>query len=75
MAFWETYFFSDREDIFLSRNEKEAKKLKAKVDYGYDRLPKWLKDRGPKVVAKNKLLIEFANGSLIEAMPSQSGHG
>lgn len=70
-AFWETYFFDDRDEIFLSRNEREAKKLKKKVDYGRTRIPDWMAERGPKVQANNLLATEFDNGSSLEAMPSR----
>jgi len=70
-AFWETFFFPDRDEIFLSRNEREAKKLKKKVDYGYTRLPEYMIERGPRVLSTNLLAVEFDNGSSMEAMPSR----
>jgi hypothetical protein len=52
-ALWLCFFWSDRSFIMLSRNEREAKKLLAKANYTYKRLPDWMRDRGPRRMDQN----------------------
>lgn len=71
-AFWLAWFFPDREIIFISRTEREAVKLLEKVRYGYDNLPEWMKERGPKLLTDHQQKMPFDNGSSIVSMPSAS---
>lgn len=71
-AFWETFFWADRFEFMLSRTEREAMKLLAKAKYGYRFLPKWMKQRGPQLLSKNKLEMPWSNESAIESLPSGS---
>lgn len=69
-AFWETFFYPDRYIVFLSRGEREAKKILAKSTYGYARLPEWMRARGPRRTRENLQEMPFDNGSGIESLPS-----
>jgi len=69
-VFWETFFWSDRFIVMLSRTEREASKLLQKTKYGYKMLPQWMKVRGPEVLADNQLKMQFNNESSIESLPS-----
>jgi hypothetical protein len=71
-AFWLAYFHPDRLIIFLSKGEREASAILQKVQFGFTRLPDWMKVRGPRTLRDNMSQIEFANGSSIESLPSKS---
>ena len=76
MVFWETWFWPDHNDIFLSRTEREASKILAQVKRGWRKLPVWLKQMGPQPQSTaggspgTLTLIEWDNDSSIEALPS-----
>lgn len=67
---WITFFQSDRPVYALSKTEREAQKLLDKVKYGYDRLPDWMKERGPSVTTKTLQKVAFSNDSTIECLPA-----
>ena len=69
-TFWETFFWSDRFTVMLSRTEREASKLLQKTKYGYKMLPNWMRVRGPDLLSDNQLKMVFANDSAIESLPS-----
>jgi len=69
-AFWVAFMQPDREIIFISRTEREAVALLQKVKYGYENLPEWLKDRGPRLTSDHQQKMPFDNGSSIISMPS-----
>lgn len=71
-AFWIAFFHDDRPITFLSRNEREAIKILAKVKYGYRRLPEWMRKRGPLLLRDNQQEFPLDNGSTIESLPSKS---
>lgn len=72
-AFWLAFFHDDRLIIFLSKGEREAANILKMVKYGYTRLPRWVKDRGPqKGEHWNSSICEFDNGSAVESLPSKS---
>lgn len=70
LAFWICFFHDDKFVIGLSRTERDAHKLLDKAVYGYERLPQWMRDRGPKRTAKAKGVLPFSNGSSIESLPA-----
>lgn len=70
LAFWLALFWPDKFVIGLSRTERDAAKLLKKGDYGFKRLPEWLRRRCPRVLAKTLSKIEFSNGSVIESLPA-----
>jgi hypothetical protein len=70
-TFWLAFFHDDRPIVLLSRTEREAVDLLGKAKYGYDRLPAWVQERGPKLTAEHQQRMPFANGSIIESMPSR----
>ncbi len=62
-------FNEDFTVICLATNMKTAAALVTKVKVILDSLPAWLK---PKVIRKNRLSVELANGSVVEAVSSKS---
>lgn len=66
----QTFFFPDREVLLLSKGEREAGELIAKIKYGLRFLPDWMRNRGPKPLGDNKQRIDFDNGSSIISLPS-----
>lgn len=71
-AWWLTYTQPDAEVLFLSRTERDAIKLLEKVTYGVDRLPEWLRIKGPTMTRQNLQTVEFENRSSITSLPSKS---
>ncbi len=70
LVFWHIFFHEDRFIITLSKTERDAQKLKAKIDYGYKRLPQWMLARGPVETSSTLAKLEFDNGSSAEALPA-----
>ena len=70
-CFYVAFFNQDRDILFISRTEDEATKLLGFVTYGYDHLPAWVKERGPKRLDNNLTKITFGNYSSIESRPSK----
>lgn len=69
-AFWAAFFHSDRPIAMLSRRQDDARDLLSKSSFGYDRLPDWMQERGPKRLNRSVDSMRFANGSSIESFPS-----
>ena len=70
--FWLAFFHSDQNIIDLSRTEREAVLLLRKSRYGFQHLPKWMVERGPKSLVEHQQRMGFDNGSQITSMPSAS---
>tara|TARA_B100000586_G_scaffold20362_1_gene13483 strand:+ start:2022 stop:2906 length:885 start_codon:yes stop_codon:yes gene_type:complete len=70
--FWLAFFRDDQNVIDLSRTEREAVLLLRKTKYGFQHLPQWMKDRGPKSLVEHQQRMGFDNGSQITSMPSAS---
>lgn len=70
LAFHDIFFHGDRYIIGLSKTERESHKLKAKVDYGFARLPPWMTERGPQKTADTLGKLAFDNDSVFECLPS-----
>ena len=70
--FWLAFFHADQNIIDLSRTEREAVLLLRKTKYGYQHLPKWMIERGPKSLVEHQQRMGFDNGSQITSMPSAS---
>lgn len=69
-AWHEAWFFPDREILFISKGQTEAKELLAKVKYGMRFMPDWMRNRGPRILNDNQERIDFDNGSSIISLPS-----
>lgn len=70
---WRVAFFNEGVSVLLiSKGERESATLLDKVMFGYDRLPDWLRDRGPKVVSRTQSKVVFDNGSEILSLPSSN---
>lgn len=67
---WQTFGWSDRLTVMLSRTERESVKLLAKVKYNFKSLPDWVLLRGPKLLDRTKQVMTFDNESVIESLPS-----
>lgn len=74
-AAWSCMFNEDTPWLFVSRGETEAKKNLARAAYGYQRLPKWLKDRLPALVTSSSERMAWANESRIDSIPASAGSG
>ncbi|MBD36130.1 MAG: hypothetical protein CL512_05125 [Actinobacteria bacterium] len=70
--FWLAFFHADQNIIDLSRTEREAVLLLRKTKYGFQHLPKWMAERGPKSLVEHQQRMGFDNGSQITSMPSAS---
>jgi len=70
--FWLAFFFSDQNIIDLSRTERESVLLLRKSKYGFQHLPEWMLERGPKSLVEHQQKMGFDNGSQITSMPSAS---
>ena len=70
--FWLAFFKADQNIIDLSRTEREAVLLLRKTKYGFQHLPKWMIERGPKSLVEHQQRMGFDNGSQITSMPSAS---
>ena len=55
-AFWLAYFNPETKVLFLSKGEREAGELLDKVGFGLDRIPGWMKARGPSITTLFRLL-------------------
>ena len=75
LALWLTFFYADNFVMMLSKGEREAVNLLQKATYAYDRLPTWVKERGPKRLTKNLKKLAFDNASTIESLPSKEDPG
>lgn len=69
---WLAIFHPDQNIILISRTERESVLLIRRAKYGYVNLPEWIKERGPKQTAQHQQKMQFANGSQIVSMPSES---
>lgn len=74
-AVWDAMFHDNHPWLLVSKNEGGAKKMLERAAYGYDRLPAWLKQRLPQITSRTQTVLEFDNGSRIEAVPSVSSTG
>lgn len=74
-AFYDAFFSDNKPWLLVSKNEKGAIKMLDRLTYAYDRLPAWLKRRGPKEVSRTQTAIVWDNGSRIEAVPSVASTG
>ena len=70
--FWLAFFHPDQNIIDLSRTERESVLLLKKSKYGFQHLPKWMVNRGPKSLIEHQQRMGFGNGSQITSMPSAS---
>lgn len=76
LALWLLLFHPDRFILVLSKNDEDAKKFLRRIRIMYDRLPDWVKARGPQLVGRwGKHEAEFDNGSVIYSATSSSDHG
>ena len=59
--FWLAFFHADQNIIDLSRTEREAVLLLRKTKYGFQHLPKWMIERGPKSLVEHQQRMGFDN--------------
>lgn len=71
-SFWEVFFHSHWETLFLSSKEDDSIVLLQKSKLIYETLPQWMKDRGPKRTTNNNSELRFDHGSVIESLPSKN---
>jgi hypothetical protein len=70
LAFHDVFFHDSRKVIGLSKTERDAWKLMEKSAYGYQRMPEWLRSRGPNLLQKSLGKMAFDNDSSFECLPS-----
>ena len=68
-SLWLMTFHKDKNVLCLATTQATARNLVKKVIFAYEQLPKWLQ---VPYKSKNKLSMEFRNGSKIEAKSSNS---
>lgn len=68
-ALWLMTFHKDKNVLCLATTQATARNLVKKVIFAYEQLPRWLQ---VPYKSKNKLSMEFRNGSKIEAKSSNS---
>lgn len=74
-VFWRAFFNEDTQVLLISRTERDAAKLLDMIRFGYDRLPLWLRARGPELLNDNQSSMKFSNGSEIVSLPSAADPG
>ncbi len=74
-AFWKAFLQEDQRILFISKGEREARELLQMVKFGYERLPDWVKAKGPTLTADTLESMKFSNGSEINSLPSASNPG
>lgn len=76
LALWLLMTKPNRFILVLSKNDRDAKKFMRRIRFMYDRLPPWVKARGPQLTRKWGVEeAEFDNGSIIFSATSSSDHG
>lgn len=66
--FWKAWFHIGQTCLVFSKKEDpDALEILAKLRFGFDNLPQWMKDRGPKLKRATQTRIEFDNGSSVES--------
>ena len=71
-TFWEAFFNPEYQAMLLSKGEREATQLLSQLKYGYNRLPKWMQERGPALLDNNQLRMTFSNESVVLSLPSSN---
>jgi hypothetical protein len=71
-ALWLMLFHKDKNVLCIATKQDTAKNLVDKVQFMYDNLPSWLKE---KTIEKNKLSMKLANGSKIKAVSAAGDSG
>lgn len=74
-AFWKAFLHDDQRVLLISKGEREARELLEMIKFGLDRLPEWIRARGPKIMTSTLESIRFSNGSEINSLPSASNPG
>jgi hypothetical protein len=74
-AFWTAFFREDHPWLLVSAGEEAAKRAITRIRYGYNRLPTWMRERGPTVTTDAAQMIGFENNSKIEALASTAAAG
>lgn len=74
-AFWLAFMHEDQRILLISKGEREARELLQMIKFGMERLPDWVKARGPKLVGDTQETLKFSNGSEINSLPSASNPG
>ena len=74
-AFWTAWFNPFTPWLFVSQNETYAAKNLGMVAFGYARLPRWMRERGPSKLKGNSEFWEWDNGSSIESIPATGSAG
>jgi hypothetical protein len=71
-CFWLAFFWPDKQLIVLSKRESDAKSALKRCVAGYNHLPPWMRERGPRRTNDNTQEMEFDNDSIIRSFPSNN---
>lgn len=70
-ALWLCLFREDQNIVLLSKTERDAMDFLARIQFAYNLLPEWVKNRGPERSANTLQKMTFSNNSQIESLPSK----
>lgn len=74
-ALWMMLFNKDKNILVVATKQDTAKNLVTKVSFGYEHLPRWMKEFAGGTEFNNKLSIKLNNGSQIKAVSAASDSG
>ena len=71
-ALWCAMGGADRQIYMLSKGQKESRALLSKARYGYRNMPKWVVERGPRLMDRTLERMTFENDSFLISSQSSS---
>lgn len=72
---WNAILHDDKKILIISKGEREAQEVLAKVKFMWERLPPWVRAKAPKLTNDTLQNMRFTNGSEISSLPSASDPG
>lgn len=72
---WSAIWHEDKRILIISKGEREAQEVLAKVKFMWERLPPWIRAKAPKLINDTLQNMKWANGSEISSLPSASDPG
>lgn len=76
LVMWDILFHENHPWLIASQTEGDAQAtLETRLKQPYQRLPRWMQDRGPTLLNDNMESMEFDNGSSVLSIPATSKAG
>lgn len=76
LAMWDMLFHENHPWFIASQTEGDAQRtLLERLKYPYNRLPRWMQERGPTLLNDNLESMQFDNGSNVVSLPATSKAG